>query len=87
MPNLLMTVSTGIFSKFRYVCSGSLTDRLAGSQVGDEVADLLIVESFEEIGGHEGLAHGLEYADFFSLQRDVLAVEASEDDDVGVLVG
>ena len=48
---------------------------------------MLIVESFEEIGGHEGLAHGLEYADFFSLQRDVLAVEASEDDDVGVLVG
>ena len=86
MPNLLMTVSTGIFSKFRYVCSGSLTDRLAGSQVGDEVADLLIVESFEEIGGHEGLADRLKYADFFSLQRDVLTVEAPEDNDVGVLI-
>lgn len=66
---------------------GLLADRLAGAEVGEEIAKLLGVEGRSQALGHEGLTEGLELLDFVAAEGEVLAVEAPEDDDVIVLVG
>src|SRR5690606_8870522 len=61
-------------------------DRLRNAQVGEEVADLLLVEPFQQALGHQASPHGLDRVDFIDRQGQVLPVEAAQDGDLIVAI-
>ena len=59
---------------------------LGAAEVGEEVAELLFVEGFEQAFGHEGGTGGFHFGDLVAGENEVLAIEAAEDDDLIILI-
>ena len=72
--------------EIRAVLTGTDGDRLGASQIGKKIADFLVLQPAEQPFGHERLGLRDSFFDIAASDGDILPVDATQDDDLRILI-